>query len=211
MLCFPLLAQGGPRLPWRGLAPLAWQPVLHPPEGAVPPPPAPSTGSLRVQVSPEGTLRVVDARGVIRLRAGLPGRPRRAWRDGGVPLEAPTGTWRFPARTPLAQGIGTLQWCAADFRPFLDGLLWILCDGGAVLAVVHPATGEILYLPLPPGRSFTLRLLPDRLEVDAERPEPGSASRWFLPWIALLPRLAELGPRPRALPRGTALDPFPSQ
>jgi hypothetical protein len=207
----PLAAQGRSLLPWQAVPPLPWQPVLGPNSIATPPPPAgATTGDLEVQLFIDGTLRVVDARGGIRLLDGLPGRPLRAWRDGGTTLEG-LGPWQFPSQTPLSHGLGALQWCALDFRPFLDGLLWILEDGEAFLTVVHPATGRIIYLPLPPGRDLSLRFLPDRLEVSAGRPEPGGASHWFLPWIALLPRLAALGPRPQASPRGTALVPFPHE
>lgn len=206
----PLAAQVPSHLPWQLVQPLPWQPVLRASgDTGAGAPPAPSSGSLQVQVSPDGTLRVVDAQGVIRLLTGLPGRPLRAWRDGGVPLAVADGSWRFPARTPLAKGLGALQWCAEDFRPFLDGLLWILGDGETILAVVHPATGRIIYLPLPPGQDFALRFLPDRLEVTARQPDPGGASRWFLPWMAFLPRLAALGPKPDTAPKGTALVPFP--
>jgi hypothetical protein len=172
---------------------------------------APTSGPLSLQISAEGTVQVVDGRGLVRLQEGLPGRPLRAWRDGGFPLAAATGSWAFPVETPLAQGLGALRWCDVDFRPFLQGLAWVVEDGEGLLAVIHPATGRMVFLPLPPGRDLSLRFLPDRLEVVAERVEPGGAARWALPWIGLLPRLAELGPRPEAGPRGTALVPFPHE
>jgi hypothetical protein len=170
-----------------------------------------STGSLSVGISGDGTVRVVDGRGLVRLQEGLPGRPMRVWRDGGIPLATASGTWRFPASTPLLQGLGALRWCAEDFRPFLQGLCWVMEDGEGYLAVIHPATGRIIYLPLPSGRDLSLRFLPDRLEVIAGRAEPGAPSRWALPWIGLLPRLAALGPRPEPAQRGTALAPFPHE
>lgn len=207
----PLAAQSRAELPWQAVPPLPWQPVLRPSPEAAPPPAAVPGRDLQVQVTGDGTLRITDARGDIRLLDGLPGRPLHAWRDGGVTLPQAAGTWSFPAKTPLSQGLGALQWCAEDFRPFLDGLLWILEDGEAVLTVVHPATGRRVYLPLPSGRDLSLRFLPDRLEVAAGRPEPGGASHWYLPWIALLPRLAGLGPRPGTGSRGTALAPFPKE
>ena len=205
----PVAAQSLARLPWQSASPLPWQPALGAPGGPPPPAPPPTTGPLQVRVSGDGTLQVTDARGGIRLLTGLPGRPLKAWRDGGVPLGEAVGQWAFPEATPLSAGIGALQWCAGDFRPFLAGLLWVLEDGEAYLAVAHPATGRVVYLPLPPGRDFSLRFLPDRLEVVAGQPNPGGASRWFLPWMALLPRLAALGPPSETAPKGTALAPFP--
>jgi len=206
-----LRAQARQPLPWEQVLPLPWQPSprLDPAAGTVPV--LVSSGPLTVAISEDGTVRVVDGRGLVRLQEGLPGRPLRAWRDGGVPLASAAGTWRFPAETPLLQGLGSLRWCADDFRPFLQGLCWVVEDGESLLAVIHPATGRIIYLPLPPGRDLSLRFLPDRLEVEAGRVEPGGASRWSLPWIGLLPRLAALGPRPEPAQRGTALAPFPNQ
>lgn len=207
----PLGAQTRPLLPWERVMPLPWQPAPRAAaEPANPVPPA-SDGPLTLRISPDGTLRVVDGRGLVRLQEGLPGRPLRAWRDGGVPLEPAVGAWRFPAETPLTQGLGALRWCAEDFRPFLQGLCWVMEDGEGLLAVVHPATGRIIYLPLPPGRELSLRFLPDRLEVVAGRAEPGGATRWVLPWIGLLPRLTGLGPRNDSGPKGTALAPFPRE
>lgn len=211
LVAVPLGAQAHPLLPWERVMPLPWQPAPRAapePEG---PEPTPSDGPLRVQVTPDGTVRVVDGRGLVRLQEGLPGRPLRVWRDGGLPLEPAMGTWRFPAETPLGQGLGALRWCATDFRPFLQGLCWVMEDGEGLLAVIHPATGRSIYLPLPPGRDLSLRFLPDRLEVVAGRAEPGGASRWVLPWIGLLPRLAGLAPRPDTGPKGTALAPFPHE
>ena len=207
----PLGAQGRPILPWERVLPLPWQPAPRAASEAPPPLLAPSSGPLTLRISPDGTVQVVDGRGLVRLQEGLPGRPFRAWRDGGIPLGAAAGTWAFPAETPLAQGLGALRWCAEDFRPFLQGLAWVMEDGEGFLAVVHPATGRMIFLPLPPGRDLSLRFLPDRLEVVAGRAEPGGTTRWTLPWIGLLPRLAELGPRPAAGPKGTALVPFPHQ
>lgn len=209
LAALPLEAQAHPQLPWDGVLPLPWQPAPKAAGEAGTPGPTASEGPLSLQITPDGTVRVVDGRGLVRLQEGLPGRPLRAWRDGGVPLASATGTWRFPAETPLGQGLGALRWCSEDFRPFLQGLCWVMEDGEGLLAVIHPATGRTIYLPLPPGRDLTLRFLPDQLEVVAGRAEAGGASRWALPWIGLLPRLAGLGPRASAGPKGTALVPFP--
>jgi hypothetical protein len=203
-----LLAQGRPPLPWEHLAPLDWQPGARPgdepAEG-----PVPSAGPISLTLAGDGTFQVTDARGLIRLQAGLPGRPLRAWRDGGVPLASATGTWRFPDDSPLAQGLGGLRWCAEDFRPFLRGLLWVIEDGEGFLTVVHPATARVIHLPLPAGRDFRLRFRPDRLVVEAGEVERGAPSRWAIPWMGLLPRLAALGPHPDPARMGTALAPFP--
>lgn len=207
-LAAPLLAQGH-QLPWERLQPPDWQagPAL-PPE-ATPWVAQPSTGPVMARVTRDGTLQVLTARGIIRLKTGLPGRPLRAWRDGGLPLPAAFGTWQFPVDAPLSQGLGGLQWAAADFRPFLRGLLWILEDGEGFLTVVYPATARVVHLPLPPGRDLQLRFLKDRLEVAAGAVDKGAPRQWSIPWMGLLPRLASLGPHPDAEKPGTALAPFP--
>jgi len=202
-------AQGHAGLPWERAAPLAWQAEPWVAPAVVAGLPAASTGPMTVLLTGDGTLRISDARGLIRLLAGLPGRPLRAWRDGGVPLEAAWGTWGFPTDSPLAQGLGGLRWGAEDFRPFLRGLLWVLEDGEGFLTVVHPATARLVHLPLPPGRDLRIRFLPDRLEVAAGDVEKGAPRQWSIPWMGLLPRLAALGPRPDPPKVGTALAPFP--
>lgn len=204
-----LAAQGRPALPWERVPPLVWQPEPWRAAAEVLGPPVPSAGPMTLQLSGDGTLRVGDARGLVRLQAGLPGRPLRAWRDGGLPLEAAAGTWSFPANSPLAGGLGGLKWRADDFRPSLAGLFWVLEDGEAFLSVVHPATARIIHLPLPPGRDLRIRFLPDRLEVAAGDVEAGAPRQWSLPWMGLLPRLAGLGPHPAPPKAGTALAPFP--
>ena len=201
--------QGHQALAWERQSPLAWQAEPWVPPAAIPNVPVASQGPMTVLLVGDGTLRVSDARGLVLLLAGLPGRPLRAWRDGGVLLDKPWGTWNFPADSPLAQGLGGLRWCADDFRPFLRGLLWVLEDGEGFLTVVHPATGRLIHLPLPPGRDLRVRFLPDRIEVAAGDVEKGAPRQWSIPWMGLLPRLAALGPRP-VLPKvGTALAPFP--
>ncbi|MFN7958394.1 MAG: hypothetical protein U0P46_08750 [Holophagaceae bacterium] len=203
-----LAAQGRHPLPWEGLQPLDWQAVLGA-STAAPYEAVPSSGPVEAQLSADGTLRIRDARGIIRLQTGLAGRPLRAWRDGGLPLPAPVGAWSFPADSPLSQGLGGLLWGAPDFRPFLRGLLWILEDGEAVLTVAHPATARVIHLPLPPGRDLHLAFLPDRLEVSAGEVEKGAPRRWSIPWMGLLPRFAALGPQPGPARTGSALAPFP--
>lgn len=205
----PLAAQGPRALPWEGVPPLAWQGEPWKPGTAGAPSAPESGGGMVLHLAEDGTLRVSDARGLVRLQAGLPGRPLKLWRDGGIPLAAASGSWRFPAETPLSHGFGNLQWCADDFRPFLAGLLWILEDGEGFLSVVHPATGRLIHLPLPLGHDLSLRFLPDRLQVASGQGELGVPRQWSLPWMGLLPRLAALGPRSDPSKVGTALLPFP--
>ncbi|MBK7295111.1 MAG: hypothetical protein IPI84_15490 [Holophagaceae bacterium] len=119
---------------------------------------------------------------------------------GGFPCR-PTGAWSFPTDSPLSLGLGGLLWGAQDFRPFLRGLLWVIEDGEAVLTVVHPATAQV--------RDLHLGFLPDRLEVGAGEVDKGAPRRWSIPWMGLLPRLADLGPQPGPARTGSALAPFP--
>jgi len=204
-----LRAQGRQPLPWERLQPLDWLAGAGGPVTAPPSVQEPSTGPLAVRITGDGTLSIRDARGIIRLQAGLAGRPIKVWRDGGLPLPAAAGTWLFPADSPLSLGLGGLRWCADDFRPFLRGLLWILEDGEGILTVVHPATARAVHLPLPPGRDLHLRFFPDRLEVAAGDVDKGAPRQWSLPWMGLLPRLAALAPHPDPAKTGTALAPFP--
>jgi len=203
-----LAAQGRQPLPWESLQPLDWQagPGVA---ASVPYEATPSSGPVEARLTVDGTLSVKDARGIIRLQTGLPGRPLKAWRDGGIPLSTPYGGWPFPADSPLSQGLGGLLWGAADFRPFLRGLLWVIEDGESVLTVAHPATARVIHLPLPPGRDLHLNFLPDRLEVGAGEVDKGAPRRWSIPWMGLLPRLAALGPQAGPAKAGSALAPFP--
>ena len=203
-----MAAQGRAHLPWERQLPLDWQAQARGSTETAEPAVA-STGAVLVTITGDGTVQVRDPRGLVQLQAGLPGRPLRAWRDGGIPLPAPTGEWHFPEDTPLKQSLGALGWCAEDFRPFLQGLLWVIEDGEAYLTVLHPATGRLIYLPLPSGRDLQLRFRKDHLEVLAGEAEKSAPRRWVLPWIGLLPRLAALGPHPNPSKPGTALAPFP--
>ncbi len=199
-----------PPLPWKNMGALPWQMEVP---GA---PPAPETAkptqsymALTVRVAADGDIRITDEKGLIRLKLGLPGRPLRAWRDWGVPIPDLTVPLPFAARSPLQRGIGGLPVGAADFRPALEGLLWILDDDEAVLTVIHPATSQVVYLPLPGGQDLSLVFHPDRLEVVEEAVQPLAAG-WSLHWMALLPQFIRLGQDAAANKvRGTALLPFP--
>lgn len=219
-----LAAQTRLPLPWETAPAVSWRAGLGSHAGPaatveaeVPiAPSVASAGPITVKLSADGTLRIVGAKGVRHLRMGLPGRPVRVWRDGGVPLDVTTWepankSWRFPSDTPLAKGIQSLPWGGEDFRSALGGLLWILDDGEHFLTVVHPATARVVFLPLPIGQDFSLRMTQGYLEL-LENPSKDSSAaprRWSLPWLALLPQFAKLA-RPEASPApGTALIPFP--
>lgn len=206
-----LLAQGPP-LPWVRALDLPWRAAV--PEPAPEPLPTPPVRgkALTVKLSVDGTLRIVDDRGQVLLRAGLPGRPLRVWRDGGVPIVPPQGTWRFPASTPLSRGLDAWRGAGSDYRAGLEGLLWILDDGEPCLTVVHPATARLLHLGLPKGEHVGVAFYPDRLGVhqlatSVVRKEPRLC--WSLPWMSLLPQFMELARPQPSPPRAGALKPFP--
>ena len=209
LLTVALSAQAPGKLPWDSATSLPWKAG----DCGAPLPPRtpralPSPAPLRVRVTVDGALKVINNRGMILLRTGLPGRPLRMWRDGGVALEEAFGIQPFAAVSPVSRGIGGLPIGARDFRPALEGLLWILCDDGKVITLVHPATARICYLPLPGGRDFRLAFHPDRLEV--REAAPGAEECWSLPWLALLPQFIQLGQEnPENRPNGTALVPYP--
>jgi hypothetical protein len=185
------------------VARLPWQALDRVPD--LPRPPLePSTGPLKVRLLPDGTLYVLEGKGLLKLQTGLPGRPAKVWRDGGIPLTPPTGEWRFPEDGPLTRGLGALAWEAEDLRPSLQGLLWVLEDGENHLTVLHPATGRLAYLPLPPGDTHELTFGRDRLLVTTG----GRPAAWSLPWVALLPTFIHLGGRDRPPAQGGALAPF---
>jgi len=205
----PQVGKGPRTLPWQSGATPPWQPLDAVPGSVVDALP-PSTGPVTVKVSQDGTVEVWSGAGVRTLRFGLPGRPRKAWRDGGVPLPGIGSAWAFPATDPLSNGLGGLDWNAGDFRASLSGLLWILEDGDRVLTVVHPATAQVAFLPLPRGDAFELAFEPNRLVLKTGTAMEGRPQAWALPWLALLPQFARLGPPSTPPPLGTALKPFPT-
>jgi hypothetical protein len=203
-------------LPWKSALVLPWQ--IGPPD-AVPPPftgaPTQSYLPLKVRIAPDGALRITDDQGNIRLRTGLPGRPLKAWRDGGTPVPDLFQPLAFSPHTPLQRGIGGVSVALPDFRAALEGLLWILDDDERLLTVIHPATSQVVFLPMPGGQGLDLGFYPDHLEVKATPEGAGprqDASAWSLNWVALLPQLVQLGKDPTLdRPRGTALLPFPKE
>lgn len=201
------------RMPWDGAVSPPWATAV--PGPAVPGMP-PRQGKLplqdvQVRCHTDGTLHVVDRKGVIIFRMGLPGRISRMWRDEGVPMDGAGGPFLFPTQTPLSKGLGNLQMNAGDFRPALEGLLWVLDDGERFLTVVHPALAQAIYLPLPVGQNFEIFLYPDRLELRerSESTRPGAC--WSLSWMVLLPHLLRLSERTGQPQPGSALVPYPPE
>jgi hypothetical protein len=205
-----LSAQQAP-LPWKGAPALPWQ--MEAPEPAPTPCDATPTQSyfaLEVRLVKDGKVTITDDKGLIRMKLGLPGRPVKAWRDWGTPIPDLLEPLHFATRSPLQRGIGGMPVGAPDFRPALEGLLWILDDDDSVLTVIHPATSQVVYLPLPGGQEFTLLFYPDRLEVRETAGDPQPRASWSLHWLVLLPRFIQLGKDSTAgKPKGTALLPFP--
>ena len=199
-----------PALPWRAAPALPWQMEQPGPAPApVAAPPVQTAFTLTVRVAADGAVRVTDEKGLVRMNLGLPGRPLKAWRDWGVPVADLAAPLRFSPVSPLQRGIGGMPVGAPDFRPALEGLLWILDDDETVLTVLHPATAQVVFLPLPGGQDLTLVFRPDRLEA-VEGGAKGSA--WSLHWLALLPQFIQLGKDASAgKAKGTALQPFPKE
>ena len=208
-------AQTARALPWEKLPQAPWESRFDPePDGPPLPQVPPVPAAFGVRITADGALTVLDGRGVIRLKTGLPGRPRSVWRDGGQPVPAP---WIALSFGPGATGpaLSGEFWNSTDPRRAMAGMLWILDDGERTLSLVHPATGRVAFLPLPEADGVDLRFLPRGLEALERLPEGISETRrsrrWFLPWMALLTSLLRLEPPPRSQNRATALLPFPKE
>ena len=203
----PLPWDNTPELPWETALP-AMPPMPLPPQAASSTP----VPQCLVSLSGDGTLRIADARGRVTLRLGLSGRPLRLLRDGGIPMTLGDFPCSFPMDTPLAKGLGNFPLAGLDFRNALKGLLWIVDDGERRITLVHPATQQVVYLPLPAGQNWGIYLHPDRLEVQ-ERPllvdEHRELACWSLSWLILLPQFVRLGLPPPTGNLGTAFRPFP--
>ena len=205
----PLAWNQASELPWETALPGA--PSLPLPVETAPATPVPQR---LVSLSGDGTLRISDARGRVTLRLGLSGRPLRLMRDAGSPMTLADFPCLFPAETPLTKGLGSLPLAGDDFRNALKGLLWIVDDSERRITLVHPATQQVVYLPLPAGQDWEVYLHPDRLEV-RERTFPVEERRdsacWSIPWLILLPQFVRLSlPPPKGNP-GTAFQPFPPE
>jgi len=200
-----LLAQTSERLPWVAEPSAPWRATA--PGLPAPPLPAPqeARNGLEVRLGKEGSLHVYDAKGLLKLRAGLPGRPLKVWRDGGRPVLSPELVFSLPQRSPFGRGLGAWPLGQADFRPALEGLLWVLEDGERYLSIIHAATSQVVHLGLPAAKDLEIQFLPDALEVRAGR------SAWSLPWLGLLPQFIRLATPAPAPPPGTALVPFPRE
>ncbi len=217
-LILPILlalgAQTPEALPWEKLPRSPWESVFEADPDSPPPPATPGGAAYRVRIAGDGALTVLDRRGVVRLKTGLPGRPRAVWRGGGQPVPGPWTSVPFGPGDPPPAFTGEF-WNSADPRAALSGLLWILDDGERTLTLLHPATGRVAFLPLPEADGVDLRFLPSGLEA-LERLPGGAESqrrarRWRLPWMALLPSLLRLEQPAGPKARGTALQPFPKE
>jgi len=204
-------------LPWAHLQEPPWQLGAVSPDAPLPPLDLATSQDLPLQVElyRDGFLRILDPRGLITLQIGLPGRPTRLWRDAGHALDPIQGKFKFPLRSGLDGGLGSMPLAQGeDFRPLLEGLLWVLDDGERTLTILNPARAQVVYVPLPAGGNLDLRFHRDHLEVwTGGDSSLGRRERvgWTLPWVALLPQFLTLS-SPRATGAlGTALKPFPSE
>lgn len=203
ILALPLGAQAPLELPWRTLTGTRVDSAPLPAASGVLP--------LEVQLQKDGAFHIFDARGLRRMRGGLPGRPGRVYRDGGVPVESPLASMAFPAATPLTQG--RLPLPGDDARPGLTGLLWVVDDGETLLAVLHPATGQMLAYRLPDASGIRLGFRPEGLDVMGRTgsPETQVETCWHVSWAAMLPGFLQLR-RPGLAPTpGTVFNPFPTK
>jgi hypothetical protein len=217
-LALPAQVPGGPStqgpgsLPWSAAQALPWKASEAGPAPAPLAPPKPAQLPLTVRISADGALRISDDQGILRLRLGLPGRPLRVWRDWGIPVPDPAAPLAFPADTPARRGLGSLPLAARDFRPALEGLLWILDDDERLITLIHPATAQVAYLPLPGGQHLSLSFYPDHLETQDHPDSARDAVHWSLPWLALLPTFIQFSHGGKTgQPTGTALVPFPKE
>nr|WP_320133209.1 hypothetical protein [uncultured Holophaga sp.] len=205
-------------LPWEQLPEPPWQLADAAGGGEAAAPlvtTAKADGPLRVLLREDGSLRVVDAKGLVTLRLGLPGRPVKVWRDAGTVVPLPAPELRFPAHSEIDGGLASLPLAPGeDVRGRFTGLLWILDDGEKTLTIVNPARGQVVFLPLPAGGNPDLAFHPSHLQVWTG----GGATLtrqermvWRLPWVGLLPQFLTLSsPRAAGKP-GTALKPFPAE
>lgn len=216
LLLTPAVLTAQASLPWRNAPDLPWETTVP---GSLPAPvpqepEATGGGHVLVSLSGDGTLRISDSKGRVKLRLGLPGRPSHILKDAGIPLALSDFPAEFPLATPLSQGLGHLPLAGSDFRGALKGLLWILDDGERQITLVHPATQQAVFLPMPPGQDWELVLHPDRLEVREQAPpavDRQEAACWSIPWLVLLPQFMRLSVPPPEGSLGSAFHPFPQE
>jgi hypothetical protein len=214
LLLTPAVLTAQAHFPWDAAIELPWETTV-PVELPEPLPPEPvATPACMVSLTGDGTLHIVNDQGRIALRIGLPGRPVHILRDAGTALALTDFPQRFPLKTPLSKGLGSVPLLGNDFRSELQGLLWIVDDSQKRLTIVHPATRQVIYLPLPAGNDWEPCFFPDRLEI-REILDPSVERRericWSLPWLVLVPQFVKLSRTPLAGRQGTAFHPFPSE
>lgn len=150
---------------------------------------------LSMLLSANGAIRITDSSGLIRFRLGLPGRPQKVWRDSGTRVTDIFSNILLPTRSPLQKPIENILANMSDFRPNLEGLIWILGDDENFLTIINPATSQAVYLLLPAGQDLTIAFHSDRIEILEEQPKDYKKVRtsWSLYWLTLLPQFIQLG------------------
>ena len=171
---------------------------------------APAGRDLTVRVDRDGTIFIFTQKGIRHLRVGLPGRPISIWRDDGEPLDS-VGRFLFPSHTPLSADFNKVSKETSDFLKNLAGLLWIIDDSEDYLTMVHPATFQYAFLPLPGGKNLELRFHPDHLELRSKASIDRDSISWTLSWKDLTPVLQILARPHVTWPQGDALVPYPSK
>lgn len=167
---------------------------------------------LTLNIEPSGIVQITDKRGLIRSRLELPGRPKKIWRDWGIPIDTLFDTIQFPLEIPIQQDIINLLIQIVDFRPNLEGLLWIVDDSEKFLTVVNPADSSMSYIMLPGGSNIDLIFHPDRLEVEGDIIDVIEKTKinWTINWLTLLPSLIKPNVRHHMNNMyGTTTMPFP--
>ena len=196
---------------------LPWKQSLNAPWRIVDPMPEPArlqikqqNTELTVHVDKDGTIVIVNQKGIKNLRFGLPGRPVSIWRDAGQPLDS-VGRFPFSSQTPLSTDFNKVSKETSDFLNNLAGLLWIFDDSEEYLTIVHPATFQYAFLSLPGGKDLELRFHPNYLELCKKEPHDGNSLSWALSWKDLESVFQTLAKLSVTLPQGDALVPYPSK
>lgn len=197
------LAAQAPLPPWRLAADPAAPPALEGPE-------VPVERPLVVRIQKDGSFHIRTHRGHTWMRGGLPGRPLKVWRDGGLPVADPFAPLAMASVTPLSTSAGAIPVGERDLRRRFTGLIWVLEDSETMLTVLHPATRRMISLRLPDIDHPQIAFHPDRLVVTGGTLESGQVRKvaWELHWVALLASWVELARPPKPMPLGTALEPF---
>ena len=122
-----LTAKDQNALPWKSIQKLPWQ-IVETKTQNLPPVDFPTQSylPLKINLQQNGNIKIVDKKGHIRTRLGLPGRPQKVWRDWGIRITNIFDPILFPNHSSLQQGIDSILTNVLDFRSRLEGLLWIL-------------------------------------------------------------------------------------